>query len=377
MRSCFEFIVATLIIVPSSAVRSAENLSVLSAQVVESYVSLVHSSYTDAWVSAQHLNRKLSAFVRDPSEASLQDSKDAWITAHSVYGLTEAFRFYGGPIDDSDSLEGLINAWPLDEAYLDYVAGDQEAGLINQLDRFPEITEELLVSLNEKGGEKFISSGYHAIEFLLWGQDLSATSAGTRPVSDYTTERNAERRGHTLQLLGQLLVKHLAQVTAEWAPGQKDNYRNRLLSLPAKVGLQKILTGIAVLSGDELPHERLYVAYETRDQEDEQSCFSDTTHKDLLANQAGIKAVYDGNVPEVGLHALVNTIDPELSKRIHRHMMETSRAIQAIPIPFDRALRDELPQGRSKILAAVEALEMQAELIVEITKTLDIRININ
>ena len=60
---------------------------------------------------------------------------------------------------------------------------------------FPEITAEALTAANEEGGETNISTGWHAIEFLLWGQDLSATGPGARPATDYTTAPNAERRG--------------------------------------------------------------------------------------------------------------------------------------------------------------------------------------
>ena len=48
-----------------------------------------------------------------------------------VYSPTEVFRFYGGPIDDDNGPEGLLNAWPLDEVFIDYVLGNPDAGIIN------------------------------------------------------------------------------------------------------------------------------------------------------------------------------------------------------------------------------------------------------
>ena len=73
----------------------------------------------------------------------------------------------------------MINAWPMAEAYIDYVEGDPEAGIINNPDEFPQITAELIESLNEEGAEENISAGWHAIEFLLWSQDMNEVGPGS------------------------------------------------------------------------------------------------------------------------------------------------------------------------------------------------------
>ena len=113
-----------------------------------------------------------------------------------------------------------MNAWPLDEAYIDYVEGSPEAGIVNLPDDYPTIDADLLVSLNEQGGEANISTGWHAIEFLLWGQDLSTDGSGARPVEDYTTAPNADRRAAYLAVASDLLLTHLGQMVDAWAPGE-------------------------------------------------------------------------------------------------------------------------------------------------------------
>ena len=156
------------------------------------------------------MDAAIDAFVADPTDETLEAAKQAWLAARDDYGLTEAFRFYGGPIDDEETgPEGLINAWPLDEAYVDYVEGDEAAGIVNDPDAYPTIDAELITSLNEEGGEANISTGWHAIEFLLWGQDLSADGAGARPVTDYTEAANADRRLTYLTVTSDLLLEHL------------------------------------------------------------------------------------------------------------------------------------------------------------------------
>ena len=135
----------------------------------------------------------IDRFIDEPTPAHLEAAKRLWLRARDDYGLTEVFRFYDGPIDNpEDGPEGLINAWPLDEAYIDYVEGHPNAGIINKPGGFPVINAELLMSLNEQGGEENVSTGWHAIEPLLWGQDLNKDDPGDRPIEDYTT--NAQCR---------------------------------------------------------------------------------------------------------------------------------------------------------------------------------------
>ena len=163
------------------------------ADVVEHYADGVHASYAASLASAEEMDAAIDAFVADPTEETLEAAREAWLVARADYGPTEAFRFYGGPIDDEETgEEGQINAWPLDEAYIDYVEGDPDAGIINDPGTVPEITEDAIIELNEKGGETNVSTGWHAIEFLLWGQDLSEDGPGVRPATDYTAADKRE-----------------------------------------------------------------------------------------------------------------------------------------------------------------------------------------
>ena len=236
----------------------------MGAEVVENYADLVHESYQISLDSATTMDEAIDAFVADPSPETLAAAQDAWLTARDDYGPTEAFRFYGGPIDNEENgVEGLLNAWPLDEAYIDYVDGSPDAGVINLPDEYPTIDADLLVSLNEQGGEANISTGWHAIEFLLWGQDLSTDGAGARPVEDYTTGANADRRAAYLTVASDLLLTHLGQMVDAWAP-EGDNYRVEFLALPPEEALGMIMTGIGEMSRGELAGERMTVAYEAR-----------------------------------------------------------------------------------------------------------------
>jgi putative iron-regulated protein len=351
--------------------------------VVERYAALVNANYTEVVEKARALRTAVDAFVADPTEAKLTAARNAWLAARPSYGQSEAFRFYGGPIDDEDTgPEGRINAWPLDEAYIDAVEGAPTAGIINATNTYAQLDEELLKSLNERDGETNIATGYHAVEFLLWGQDQSETGPGNRPASDFAdggTAPNAARRRTYLKLVADLLVKDLESVQAQWAPGG-DNYGKRFTALDAEEAVQRILTGMGSLSGAELSGERMTVAYDNKDQEDEHSCFSDNTLADVYANALGIQNVYLGRYggqDGAGLDELVAQVDPALDKKMKEQLEASLTAIQAIPGPFDQAIlgTDNRP-GRQKVKAAVEALRAQTETLVDVATALGIELNL-
>ena len=343
----------------------------LREEVVATYAEGVHALYARSLASAQAMDAAIDAFLADPNEATLAAARRAWLNAREDYGPTEAFRFYGGPIDnEDDGPEGLINAWPLDEAYIDYVAGDAGAGIINNPDQFPEITAALLESLNEEGGEENVSTGWHAIEFLLWGQDLNENGPGTRPVEDYTTNDNADRRGQYLAVASDTLLVHLQDMVDAWAPGG-GNYRAEFLAKPADDALVDIITGAGALSKGELAGERMFVAYSERSQEDEHSCFSDNTVADIVGNAIGVRMVLTGDYGVVSGPGIIDLFAADNEALADRLTDETRVAVSMahnIPDPFDQHLTDtasDSAYGRSQVLSTIEALERQADTIVE------------
>jgi putative iron-regulated protein len=343
------------------------------------YADLVHATYADVVTKAEALDAALDAFVASPTDASLQAAKQAWLDGRVLYGPTEVYRFYDGPIDDpEDGPEGQINSWPLDEAYLDYVEGDPSAGIVNDTEGVPEITTDVLVAANTQGGEENISTGWHAIEFLLWGQDLSDTGPGARPVSDYTTSPVAERRGTALDLLGDLLVEDLASVRDAWAD-EPGTYRETFLEDPHQA-VSDILRGMGALSSAELAGERISVALDTKDQEDEHSCFSDNTTVDIAGNAAGIRMAYTADYPGVdgtSLSDVVAEVEPELDAQLRAALDANVAAAQALPAPFDQLiLGDDTAPGRVQLASLVQGLQDQGRAIAELAGALGYRVSL-
>jgi putative iron-regulated protein len=340
------------------------------ASVATNYAALVHANYSDTLAAAQEMQAAIAAFVAAPSADGLAAARKAWLSARESYGQTEAFRFYGGPIDDDKGPEGQINAWPLDEAYVDYVQGKPKAGLVN--DAKFKITKANLAKFNERGGEENISSGWHAVEFLLWGQDLSETGPGNRSFEDYVDGKtpNADRRRQFLTVATSLLVDDLASVTEAWAPGQK-NYRARF-EKGGKESVRKIIVGLGSLSRGELAGERMEVALNSQDQEDEHSCFSDNTHRDIVTNATGIQNVWlgqykkrDGTMLQgPGVRDLVAAKKADLADKTTGQLAASVAAAESIPAPFDRAI-GKGTAGRPAVEKTIASLVAQSKLLVE------------
>ena len=312
--------------------------------VARHYATVVEASYADTLTSASLLRDAIHAFVATPSEATLASARQAWLAAREPYGQTEAFRFYSGPIDDAKGPEGRINAWPLDEAYIDSVKGKASSGIINN--RKIVLSKDKLAALNERGGEENISTGYHAIEFLLWGQDFDANGPGKRSWNDFVDGQaaNADRRRDYLKIIADLLVEDIASVAKAWQAGST-NYRAKFEKDPD--ALRKMMVGIGVLSRAELAGERMEVALDSKNQEDEHSCFSDNTHRDILTNALGIRNVWlgeykrlDGSVLKgPSLRDLVADKDAKAADKVSADMDATLAAAEGIKAPFDRRCR--------------------------------------
>ena len=288
---------------------------------------------------------------------------------------TEAFRFYAGPIDDADGPEPMINGWPIDEYHIDGVEGAPDAGIINDPKTFPTITRELIERMNERAGETAITSGFHAIEFLLWGQDFSAEGPGERPVSDYTTALHADRRGTYLLACGESLAGHLRSLVEAWAPDEEKNFRAQFEALPPREAARDLIYGLHAMSGKELAGERLLVAWDTQDQEDEHSCFSDTTHLDMKYDALGLENVYRGRYQTLdgeflignGVRALVRALFPKEVEEFDQKIRSARAAIDEIPVPFDQAiLGEDEDSGRKAILEAVIHLEDFAAMMARL-----------
>lgn len=361
-----------LVLAPFAAASSfGQSVAVDAAAVARQYAAVVSASYDDTLAGALDLQKAIQAFTAAPGVETLAAARKSWRDAREWYGQTEAFRFYAGPIDNDKGPEGRINAWPLDESYIDYVKGKPTAGYVN--DRKVVISKANIARLNERGGEENIASGWHAIEFLLWGQDFSETGPGDRSFEDYVDGKSptADRRRQALLTVTELLIDDLRSLTTAWAPDAR-NYRANF-ERGGQESVRKIIVGLGSLSRGELAGERMEVALNTQDQEDEHSCFSDNTTRDIVNNALGIENAWlgrfkrrDGSVLQgASVKDLVAAKDAALAERASKQIAESVADANAIPAPFDRAIvgGKEAP-GRVAIQKTIDSLVQQSKDLV-------------
>ncbi len=374
------------------------------AAVLDTYADIAQATYEDALTGAERLDAAARALVAEPTQANLVAARQAWIQARVPYQQSEAFRFGNPAVDD---WEGLVNAWPLDEGLIDYV----DAGYGETSDENPyyaanvvanaelriggadidasTIDAALLEQLQEIDGvESNVSRGYHAIEFLLWGQDLNGTGpgAGARMASDYDTQNctngNCDRRSAYLTAATALLITDLHDAVAMWSDGGAA--RSDLTDGSTDEGLAMILTGLGSLGYGELAGERIQLGLMLHDPEEEHDCFSDNTVWSHFYDQVGMQNVYggryvrtDGSVVEgPSVADLVAARDASVAAATMDAMQNTQTAMLAMVTTseagkaYDQMLAEGDDAGNRVIQDVVDALKAQTAQIEQVVVAL-------
>jgi putative iron-regulated protein len=365
-------------------------------EVTTHYADIALATYQDSLTTAQTLQTAVQALIATPSDATLRAARTAWKAARIPYQQSEAFRFGNAIVDD---WEGRVNAWPLDEGLIDYVGtdyGNEENALATlnviatpkftlsgtEIDATAITPTLIATTLHEADGiEANVASGYHAIEFLLWGQDLNGTGpgAGTRPWTDFAagaacTNSNCDRRGAYLQAATDLLVRDLQEMVDNWTEAGP---ARAAVTADPQAGLLAMLTGMGSLSYGELAGERIKLGLMLNDPEEEHDCFSDNTHNSHYYDGVGIQNVYlgryiriDGSVVEgPSLSDLVAGVDPAIDTQLTAELDASVTALGAIKaaaeagFAYDQMLAAGDAKGEALIMAAVDALVTQTASI--------------
>jgi putative iron-regulated protein len=406
------------------------------SEVTAHYANLANAVYEDSLTSARQLQNHIEALLKAPSPQALSKAKDSYRSLRVSYQQSEVMRFDaenghvtpgldadGGPAS-IDEWEGQVNAWPLDEALIDYVVAGYEGeynkpeNIINTPGAFKAggstidvsvLTPEILTQLNEIGGsEANVATGIHAVEFLLWGQDTNGTGpgAGNRPVSDYFTQASqgacssgamthsdasiCQRRANYLQAATQLLVEDLQAMADEWSPAaqqKKGTLSNDFLTRGD--GIARILDSMGDMAVGELASERMKVAILFGSTEDEHDCFSDLTHVAIQNNAQGVMNAYTGRYTRLdqsaisgpSLSDLVKAQKPETDAKVMSQLADIMQKMQAISAKAEAGQHfDQLVGGstadKALVLDAAEALVQLGEpLSNEVAPVLKLKAN--
>nr|WP_310622183.1 imelysin family protein [Pseudovibrio sp. M1P-2-3] len=378
-----------------------------SNEVLDNYGDIAQAIFEDSLATAKGLQSAVNALIENPSDETLGAARAAWVEARHPYQQSEVYRFGNAIVDD---WEGKVNAWPLDEGLIDYT--DASYGAESEENPFyaanviantklmiageevdaTEITASLLSDTLQEAGEveANVATGYHAIEFLLWGQDLNGTGpgAGNRPATDFDTENctngNCERRAQYLQAATSLLISDLEEMVAAWSANGEG--RKELSDKGEAGGLATILTGMGSLSYGELAGERIKLGLMLHDPEEEHDCFSDNTHFSHYNDVVGIRNVFLGGYSRVdgstlsgpSLKELIAAKDAKLSEELEADLNATVAAFQKIVDraeggeAYDQMIGEDNAEGNALIQAGVDALVAQTASIQRAVQILDL-----
>lgn len=390
---------AGFLFVPSAFAIDAEDI-------LTTYSDIALAGYEDSLTTAKVLDEAIEALVAAPSQETLEAARTAWIAARVPYQQTEAYRFGNAIVDE---WEGRVNAWPLDEGLIDYV--DASYGIESDANAFytvnvianaqvsvggetvdaSTITPEVIQSLQELGGiEANVATGYHAIEFLLWGQDLNGSNAGAgnRPATDFDTANctggNCDRRVQYLTAASDLLIADLEEMVANWqAEGAA---RSALVDGDEAEGLTAILTGLGSLSYGELAGERMKLGLILHDPEEEHDCFADNTHNSHYFDVKGITNVYHGRYERIdgsivsgpSLADLVRETDADLADETEAKFAATLAAAAALKAraeageAYDQMIGEGNDAGNAVVQAVIDGLVDQTRSLERVITALDL-----
>ncbi|MFC3693031.1 imelysin family protein [Chenggangzhangella methanolivorans] len=379
--------------------------------VLKTYADVAQAMYGDAVIGAKALQAKVDALLKDPTDATLADARKAWIDARPAYQQTEAYRFGNKAMDD---LEGRVNAWPLDEGLIDYVdpkygdSSDENPYYAANVIANPKlkvgrktvdatkITAKLLNSLQEVGEvEANVAIGYHAVEFLLWGQDLNGTGpgAGNRPATDYAqgaacTHGNCDRRADYLRVVTGMLVDDLANMEKAWEA--KGKARTALMKKKGPSALAPIFTGLGSLSYGELGGERMKLGLILHDPEEEHDCFSDNTHNSHYYNIVGMSEIWRGRYKRLvgtvvegpSIKAYAEAKAPEQAEKLTDLFSETLSKAQAMKdkadsgMAYDQMIGEGNAEGNKAVQDVIDALVAQTRGVEAVVAKLGVKITV-
>jgi len=367
------------------------------AAVLDTYADIALAKFEDSLTTAKALDAAIDALIASPTPATLNAARAAWIAARVPYQQTEVYRFGNAIVDD---WEGKVNAWPLDEGLIDYVdasygaESDENAlytvnviantslmvngATVDASAITPALIADTLHEAEEV--EANVATGYHAIEFLLWGQDLNGTGAGAgaRPASDFDTANctggNCDRRADYLKAASTLLLSDLEEMVANWTDA---GAARAALMDDTNAGLSTILTGMGSLSYGELAGERMKLGLLLNDPEEEHDCFADNTHNSHYFNQVGIRNIYSGQYKRIdgtvvsgpSIGDLVAGADAEVHADLSAKLDETMVAMSAMKTraesieAYDQMIGEGNDAGNAVVQAAIDGLIAQTRPI--------------
>lgn len=282
-------------------------------------------------------------FFTANNQANFNALRTKFLTARNSFMLCGPY-LYG---DGSIAMPGIeayarLDAYPINFEYIDYSNTNPGSGIINDPTNYPYISESAIKTWDKVGGAANSSCGMHVLEFLLWGQDLTAGSPGGRSVSDFT---NLRRRQY-LNFASSLLKNDLTLVQ------NQSVFENDLLAADPSVSFGFMMTGFLKFIQEDFAVNGIKKPLDSQSESDEISRFSDQTKQDLLGKLKAVRLYYDprslfSSNSEYFLTDFVKEVDASMDTEITQKLDEIETLLNGITVDFDQAILN--PQYRQNL----------------------------
>ena len=292
--------------------------------------AVIGPTYGDLAREAAGLEAAVEALRAAPTEAGLEAARAAWRRTRTPWEKAEAFLF--GPVD-LGLYDPTLDTWPLNVV-------DLEALLASDA----PLTDESLEAV------AFALRGFHAMEYLLWGEGGDRTAASL-----------TDRELAYLAVLAREAARAGASLHADWTrPGGYADVLRAAGTGPDAVyptvtdALYELLMGLLFIA-DEVQAEKLGVPLDAGTGLFAESRFSGASMADVRDNLLGMALVYTGGPEGGGLQALVGAVAPAFDARFRAELEAALQAADAVPVPLRDAVEAH-PEAVAAAQAAVVAL---------------------
>ena len=298
------------------------------------------------------LDDRAAALCDSPSEAALEDTRQAWRAARASWLQTRAMSF--GPVMDRRS-ESLLDWSPTDTGAIDKAVAD--AGFSTDADQV-------------RNSYSASRRGFGAVEHFLFRDDAVEAASGS---ASYCT---------FLLALTHLGREETAAILVDWTEGgelgtpYQDYFTNRAsLSLIPGDAVEEVIRTQVFLIRD-IVHMRMATALGLRGDGADLTAIpgnaADNGLADLRNELAGMQRVYEGSSADsLGISALIQPLSEETDLRLREQLAAAILAVDAVEGP----LRVAIAERPERVNALYERLaDIQLTLATEVVTLLGVSV---
>ncbi len=343
------FLQLTTLLVLFSACRKDQTSSdtLELSMLATSYEHMVRDNFNNFKNHHNNLYQKVQQFGSTLVSTHLTNSRENWKVAYDAYHQLGPFRFHSEstltPLMSDAELQ--LSLYVTNPAYIDVTSQDATSGIIPDEATYPQILTQVLTDAHLAGGPENVSLGFHALEFILWGEDNSASGPGNRLVSDFGGTSTNNRRKEYLVTVNYLNNAYVNATDAE-------AYINAFKKLTYKEQLQTMLSGVYRFVKDDLAGKSIKTPYDMMDQQFEESPYSDNSLNDLKSKLNSTRNFLTGSqFSGTNGYFLIDYIafkSQDNADKITRLLEDIDSQLTGITVAFDQAVVD--PAGRAQLL---------------------------